>query len=91
MQIGGFSGTFKTDSVGSSVEKALTRNDVLVVVLVKQEDSTAGEEKGQRAIAAARGRIRLGLMMRLATWRAERMSVWIVVVVAIFVFVLLVN
>ena len=82
MQIGGFSGTLKTGSVGSE-EKALARNDVGVEILL-YEDSSG--EKGNRAEeAVARERMRLGLtMMKLATWRAERKSDWIVVVIFFF-------
>ena len=84
MQIGGFSGTLKTGSVGSE-EKALARNDVGVEILPYEDISGRGEKDHRAEKAVARERIRLGLMMmRLATWRAERISDWIVVVISLF-------
>ena len=96
MQIGGFSGTLKTGSVGSE-EKALARNDVGVEILLYED--RCGEKDNRAEEAVARERMRLGLtmvrlgltmvrlgltMVRLATWRAERKSDWIVVVIFFF-------
>lgn len=82
MQIGGFSGTLTTGSVGSE-EEALARNDVGVEILLYEDSS--GEKDNRAEEAVARERMRLGLtMMRLATWRAERKSDWIVGVIFFF-------
>lgn len=55
-----------------SVEKALSRKDVVL------EDSNRRGEKGRRVGETRRQGKKLGWMMRLAMWKAERKSDWIV-------------